>query len=92
VKALAAVLVMATAGVSAQGDVRVATVVGTYCASCHNGRLRSPGGLLLENLLAYAASGSLPASVGTPETLVRARRILRATPARWSALIGAAVM
>ena len=48
-KSIAAVLlVLASASVSAQGDVRLSSVVGTYCASCHNGRLRSPSGLLLE--------------------------------------------
>ena len=44
----AALVVLATGSLSAQGDARISTVVGTYCASCHNGRLRSPSGLLLE--------------------------------------------
>jgi hypothetical protein len=49
VKSIAAALVvLATGSLSAQGDARISTVVGTYCASCHNGRLRSPSGLLLE--------------------------------------------
>ena len=48
-KPIAAVLVLlATAGVSAQGDARLSSVVGTYCASCHNSRLTSPSGVLLE--------------------------------------------
>ena len=47
---------------------------------------------MLENLLVYAADGALPVQAGTPDTLVQARRILRATPApRWSTLIAAAV-
>jgi hypothetical protein len=46
-----------------------------------------------ENLLAFAATGSLPGPQGTPETLIQAWRILRSMPApRWSALIAAAVM
>jgi hypothetical protein len=45
---------------------------------------------LVENLLTYAA-GSVPSGLGTPETLVQARRILRTTPARWSTLIAAIV-
>jgi hypothetical protein len=46
---------------------------------------------LVESLLTYVATGSAPGAPGTPDTLVQARRILRATPARWSALIAAAV-
>jgi uncharacterized OsmC-like protein len=42
----AALVVLAATSVSAQ---ELTTVVGTYCATCHNGRLRSPGGLLLES-------------------------------------------
>jgi hypothetical protein len=42
-----------------------------------------------EQLLTYVSTGSI-ATGGTPETLVRARRILRGMPApRWSALIAA---
>ena len=46
---------------------------------------------MLENLLAFADAGSVPGSGGTPNTLVEARRILRASPPspRWSALIAA---
>jgi hypothetical protein len=45
---------------------------------------------IAEKLLVYAATGSVAASSGTPETLIRARRILRSTPApRWSVLIAA---
>jgi hypothetical protein len=47
---------------------------------------------LVESLLTYVATGSVPGAPGTPDTLVQARRILRATPPRWSALIAAAVM
>lgn len=54
-KAIAAALVvLATAGVSAQGRASsqsgaLSHLVGTYCATCHNGRLRSASGLLLES-------------------------------------------
>jgi hypothetical protein len=47
---------------------------------------------ITEKLLIYASTGSVAPASGTPETLVRARRILRSTPApRWSALIAAIV-
>ena len=43
-----------------------------------------------EKLLVYAATGSVDMAGGTPETLIRARQILRGMPApRWSALIAA---
>jgi len=46
---------------------------------------------IAEKLIIYSSTGSV-ASSGTPETLVRARRILRGTSKpRWSALIGAIV-
>jgi hypothetical protein len=45
---------------------------------------------ITEKLLVFSASGSVDVASGTPETLVRARRILRNTPApRWSAIIAA---
>jgi len=45
-----------------------------------------------EQLLTYVSTGSVATSIGTPDTLVRARRILRGMPApRWSALIAAIV-
>ena len=45
---------------------------------------------ITEKLLIYSSTGSVASSSGTPETLMRARRILRSTPApRWSALIAA---
>jgi hypothetical protein len=48
---------------------------------------------VVEGLLAYAWGASAQAIPGTPETLVHARRILRATPVpRWSALIAAVVV
>jgi hypothetical protein len=47
---------------------------------------------LLERLLTFSSTGSVAATGGTPHTLVRARQILRATPApRWSALIAAVI-
>ena len=47
---------------------------------------------ITEKLLAYSSAGSVVPSIGTPETLIRARQILRSTPqSRWSALIAAIV-
>jgi hypothetical protein len=45
---------------------------------------------ITESLLTYAATGSAGVTSGTPETLIRARQILRRTPApSWSTLIAA---
>jgi hypothetical protein len=45
---------------------------------------------ITEKLLVYAATGSVSATSGTPETLIRATAILRKTPTpRWSELIAA---
>ena len=47
---------------------------------------------ITERLLAYADAGVVSVSGGTPDTLIRARRILRRVPnPRWSALISAIV-
>lgn len=47
---------------------------------------------ITEGLLAYSSTGSATAMGGTPETLIRARQILRSTQRpRWSALIAAVV-
>ena len=47
---------------------------------------------IIEKLLAYSSAGSVAPSSGTPETLIRARQILRGTEKpRWSALIAAVV-
>ena len=47
---------------------------------------------IVEQLLVYASTGSVAPAGGTPDTLIRARRILRSTPnPRWSALIAAIV-
>ena len=47
---------------------------------------------ITERLLAYSSTGSVDAARGTPDTLIRARQILRSTPKpRWSALIAAIV-
>jgi hypothetical protein len=78
VKAVTAVLVvLVTASASAQdsasskGSARLSSLAGTYCASCHNDRLRSPSGLLLERFDA--------ARVGEqPELWARAYRQLQA--------------
>ena len=71
-KAVTAVLVvLLTASASAQGDTGLSGLAGTYCASCHNGRLRSPSGLLLERFDA-ARMGE------QPELWARAYRQLQA--------------
>jgi hypothetical protein len=44
---------------------------------------------VLEGLVAYAATGAVTGPPGTAVTLAEARRILQATPPRWSALIAA---
>jgi len=47
---------------------------------------------ITEKLLVYSSTGSVTPSSGTPETLIRARQILRGTEKpRWSALIAAVV-
>ena len=47
---------------------------------------------ITEKLLVYAATGAVSPTSGTPDTLVRARQILRSTPQpRWSQLIAAIV-
>jgi hypothetical protein len=47
---------------------------------------------ITEKLLAYSSTGSVANSGGTPQTLIRARQILRSTQKpRWSALIAAIV-
>jgi hypothetical protein len=47
---------------------------------------------ITEKLLVYSSTGSAAPSSGTPETLIRARQILRSTQEpRWSALIAAIV-
>jgi hypothetical protein len=72
VKATTAVLVVLAAGsVSAQGDSSLSGFVGTYCASCHNDRLRSPGGMRLEKFDAADVAGK-------PEWWARAYRQLQA--------------
>jgi hypothetical protein len=72
VKAATTVLVVLAAGsLSAQGDSSLSGFVGTYCASCHNDRLRSPGGMLLEKLDAADVAGK-------PEWWARAYRQLQA--------------
>lgn len=41
---------------SAQTGPNVSNVIDTYCSSCHNGRMRSPSGILLDPLLSSAKS------------------------------------
>jgi len=67
----AALIALASATVSAQGDARVSGVVNTYCATCHNDRLRSPSGLLLEAFDAGRVADK-------PELWARAYRQLQA--------------
>jgi len=67
----AALIALASATVSAQGDARVSGVVYTYCATCHNDRLRSPSGLLLEAFDAGRVADK-------PELWARAYRQLQA--------------
>ena len=70
-KAIAvALVVLATASVCAQGDSSLSSVVGTYCATCHNGRLRSPSGVVLESFAGNVAD--------RPELWARAYRQLQA--------------
>ena len=56
---------------SAQTDSNVSNVTGTYCSSCHNGRMRSPSGVLLDQFDAARISES-------PEVWARAYRQLQA--------------
>lgn len=47
---------------------------------------------IAEKLLAYSLTGTVPTAGGTPDTLIRASRILRNTSTpRWAALIAAVV-
>src|SRR5688572_33040640 len=39
-----------TVSQAAQPDPTVAAAVGTYCAGCHNGRVKSPTGVVLDAL------------------------------------------
>ena len=56
---------------SAPDSASVSNVIDTYCASCHNGRLRSPSGVLLEPFNATTISAS-------PELWARAYRQMQA--------------
>jgi hypothetical protein len=76
---LAGIALCGSSQISAQGNA-----IDTYCATCHNGRLRSPSGPLLDRLDS--------SRIATNPDLIRARQILRSTPnPRWSALIAAVV-
>jgi hypothetical protein len=48
--AVAALVLLASVGLGAEGDRSLSDTIDTYCASCHTGRLRSPSGLLLQKL------------------------------------------
>jgi mono/diheme cytochrome c family protein len=56
---------------TAQAGPNVSNVVGTYCAGCHNGRTRSPSGILLDQFDAALIAAS-------PEVWSRAYRQLQA--------------
>jgi hypothetical protein len=43
---------------SAQTAVNVSKVVGAYCSGCHNGRMRSPSGVLLDQFDAARISAN----------------------------------
>ena len=62
-------LVWSSSPISAQGGARlpsmsaqtgpnVSNVIDTYCSSCHNGRMRSPSGILLDQFDAARISAS----------------------------------
>jgi hypothetical protein len=55
------------ANLSAQTGVNVSKVVGTYCSGCHNGRMRSPSGVLLDQFDTARISAS--PDVGGPRLL-----------------------
>jgi hypothetical protein len=71
-------------GSSTNGVVELRQVLLRYSEAFHT--------TVAEKLLIYSSTGSVASSNGTPETLIRARRILRSTPERrWSTLIAAIV-
>src|SRR5579863_4811991 len=56
---------------SAQTGPNVSTVIDTYCSDCHNGSMRSPSGVLLDQFDAPQISAK-------PEVWARAYRQLQA--------------
>ena len=58
-------------GASAQTDYTVSNMIGAYCSGCHNGRMRSPSGVLLDQFDATRIAEN-------PELWSRAYRQLQA--------------
>jgi len=65
------VALLCLTNLSAQTGVNVSRVVGSYCSSCHNGRMSSPSGVLLDQFDAARISAS-------PDVWSRAYRQLQA--------------
>jgi hypothetical protein len=66
-----AIVLTGSARVSAQTEPGASTVIDTYCSGCHNGRMRSPSGVLLEQFAAARIADS-------PDVWARAYRHLQA--------------
>lgn len=65
------VLVLCASSAPARGDADLTKLIGTYCSACHNGRMRSPSGALLDQLDATQISAK-------PEVWAKAYRQLQA--------------
>jgi Protein of unknown function (DUF1592)/Protein of unknown function (DUF1588) len=65
------VLVLCASSVPARGDANLTKLIGTYCAGCHNGRMRSPSGALLDQFDATQITAK-------PEVWAKAYRQLQA--------------
>ena len=70
-RSLVPLLCLSLTSLSAQTDPDVSKVIGTYCSGCHNGRMRSPSGILLDQFDAAWISAS-------PDVWSRAYRQLQA--------------
>ena len=64
-------LLLGIGSLQAQADVNVPEVIDTYCSGCHNGSMRSPSGVLLDQFDAER----IPAG---PDVWARAYRQLQA--------------
>src|SRR4051812_17007368 len=62
---------LGVSSVFAQAVANASKVIDTYCSGCHNGRMRSPSGMLLDQFDAATISAS-------PEVWSRAYRQLQA--------------